>query len=152
MSKHVKTSLNDYLNLTNENNESSYILYHGTSSDNLNDIKSKPSTLYLTDDENVAAYYAAKGGENYFMEQETKFEKEYGITPDEYYNTEENGEIVMFKALYPKDAKPIVIKFIIPINLIDDINKFQGYKGGEMTIDPKYINQIIEYDWDDFDY
>ncbi len=58
----------------------------------------------------------------------------------------------MFKALYPKNASPIVIKFEIPKELISNINDFIGYKGKNFIVDPKYITEIINIDWDDLDY
>ena len=66
------------------------------------------------------------------MTKEIEFEKQYGETPDDYFNTQENGELPMFKALYPKNETPIVIKFQIPKSLIKNINDFIGYKGGEL--------------------
>ena len=132
--------------------ENTYTLYHGTSSNNLNDIKSKETKLFLTTDEDAATYYAAKGGELYFLKKEQEFELKYNQTPDEYFDTEENGEIPMFKALYPKNASPIVIKFEIPKELVSNINDFIGYKGNELTVEPKYITEIINIDWDDLDY
>lgn len=135
-----------------ENVDNYYILYHGTSSGRLGFIKSKPTKLFLTDSEDVATYYAAKGGEDYFMTKEIEFEKQYGETPDEYFNTTENGELPMFKALYPKNETPTVIKFQIPKSLIKNINDFIGYKGGELLIEPKYISEVINVGWDELDY
>lgn len=136
--------------ISTENN--AYTLYHGTSSNNLNDIKSKETKLFLTTDEDVATYYAAKGGELYFLNKEEEFEQQYNQTPDEYFDTDENGEVPMFKALYPKNASPIVIKFEIPKELISNINDFVGYNGKEFTVNPKFITEIINIDWDDLDY
>ena len=132
--------------------EDTYTLYHGTSSGKLDGIKSKPKKLFLTTDKEVATYYAAKGGEDYFMNKEMEFENQYGETPDEYLNTEENGELIMFKELYPKDQQPIVIIFEILKDLITNIENFYGYKGGELKIEPKYISDVILYEWDDLDY
>jgi len=129
-----------------------YVLYHGTSSNNLESIKNKPNKLFLTADESAAIYYAAKGGEDYFMNKETEFENEYGTTPDEYFDTQENGELPMFKALYPKNAFPVVIEFKIPSSLIKDIKAFYGYKGGELLVSPKFITKITQIDWDELDY
>jgi hypothetical protein len=140
------------LNKTFELFENTYTLYHGTSSNNLDKIKSKPTKIFLTTDEDVATYYAAKGGELYFLKKEQEFEKQYDQTPDEYFDTEENGEVSMFKALYPKNASPIVIKFEIPKDLISNINDFIGYKGKEFIVNPKYITEIINIDWDDLEY
>lgn len=135
-----------------ESIDNNYTLYHGTSSGRLESIKSKPSKLFLTTDEDAATYYASKGGEDYFMEKEIEFENQYGETPDEYFDTQENGELPMFKALYPKNETPIVIKFRIPKNIIKNIDDFIGYKGGELLIDPIYISEVISVDWDDLDY
>lgn len=129
-----------------------YILYHGTSSGYLDVIKTKTNKLFLTTDKNVATYYAAKGGEKYFIDKEIEFETKFGESPDEYFNTQENGELPMFKALYPKNEKPIVIEFKIPKPLIKNINDFQGYKGGELIVNPKYISKIISIDWDELDF
>lgn len=137
---------------TFEEHENTYTLYHGTSSNNLDNIKQNPIKLFLTTDEDVATYYAAKGGELYFLNKEEEFEQQYNQTPDEYFDTEENGEVPMFKALYPKNASPIVIKFEIPKELISNINDFIGYKGKELTIDPKFITEIVNIDWDDLEY
>ena len=142
----------NFKQFVNENVDNYYTLYHGTSSGRLNLIKSKPTKLFLTDSEDVATYYAAKGGEDYFMTKEIEFEKQYGETPDEYFNTSENGELPMFKALYPKNETPIVIKFNIPKNIIKNINDFIGYKGGELLVEPNYISEIINIDFDDLDY
>ena len=132
--------------------EDTYTLYHGTSSGRLDAIKSKPNNLFLTTDEEVATYYAAKGGEDYFMNKEIEFENKYGETPDEYFNTEENGELKMFKSLFPKGETPIVIKLKIPKDLIQNINNFYGYKGGELWVEPEYISDVIHIDWNDLDY
>jgi hypothetical protein len=145
----IKTTIREYLN---ENDNNYYTLYHGTSSGRLNNIKSNPTKLFLTDSEDVATYYAAKGGEDYFMNKEIEFEKQYGETPDEYFNTSENGELLMFKALYPKGETPIVIKFNIPKNIIKNINNFIGYKGSELLVEPNYISEIINIDFNDLDY
>lgn len=142
-------NFNQYLN---ENNTETFLLYHGTSSGNLDSIKSKPTNLFVTTDKDVAFYYAAKGGEKYFMDKEFEFENEYGVTPDEYFDTEENGEIPMFKSLYPKNESPVVIEFKIPKYKIDNINNYIGYKGGEILIIPEYINQIIPVNWDDLNF
>ena len=135
-----------------ENLDDKYTLYHGTSSNNLNKIKSQPNELFLTDSEDAATYYAAKGGEFYFLKKEIEFEQEYGTTPDIYYDTEENGELEMLKNLYPPNATPIVIVFEIPKYLIRNINNFVGYKGDEMEVKPEYIKDIINVNWDDLDY
>lgn len=132
--------------------DNAYVLYHGTSSNNLEGIKIKPTKLFLTTDETAAIYYAAKGGEDYFMAKEIEFENEYGATPDEYFDTKENGELPMFKALYPKNAFPIIIEFKIPSLLIKDIKAFYGYKGGELLVDPKFIVKISNIDWNDLDF
>jgi hypothetical protein len=132
--------------------DNAYVLYHGTSSNNLENIKNKPNNLFLTADESAAIYYAAKGGEDYFLAKEIEFENEYSITPDEYFDTQENGELPMFKALYPKNAFPIVIEFKIPPALIKDIKAFYGYKGGELLVNPKFITKITKIDWNDLDY
>jgi hypothetical protein len=58
----------------------------------------------------------------------------------------------MFKALYPKNETPIVIKFNIPKNIVKNINDFIGYKGGELLVKPNYISEIINIDFDDLDY
>lgn len=136
----------------NENLEQYYILYHGTSSDRLDNIKSKPTKLFVTVDEDAATYYAAKGGEDYFMTKEIEFEKQYGETPDEYFETSEYGELPMFKALYPKNATPIILKLRIPKHKITNINDFIGYKGGELLVEPNEIISVINVDWDELDY
>jgi len=136
--------------INNLNN--TYRLFHGTSSDKLNEIKTKPTKLFLTVDEDAATYYAAKGGEYYFMRKEREFEEKYGTTPDEYFDTEENGELGMFKNLYPPNATPIVIVFEIPKNNINNIDNFIGYSGGELEVRPEYIKDIIHINWDDLDY
>ena len=136
----------------NESQNDTYTLYHGTSSNLLNDIISKPTRLFLTTDKDVATYYSAKGGENYFMMKEIEFENKYGETPDEYFNTKDNGEIEMFKSLYPKNSTPIVIEFYIPKNKINDINDFIGYKGGKLKVIPKYVSKIHNIEWDNLDY
>ena len=133
-------------------NTDTFTLYHGTSSGRLDGIKSKPNKLFLTTDEDVATYYAAKGGEDYFMNKEIEFEEQYGETPDEYFNTQEYGELPMFKALYPKNETPIIIKIEIPKKLIKNINDFIGYKGGELIVKPKYISDIISVDWNDLEF
>jgi len=135
-----------------EGNTDTYTLYHGTSSGRLDGIKSKPNKLFLTTDEDVATYYASKGGEDYFMNKEIEFEEQYGETPDEYFNTEEYGELDMFKALYPKNETPIVIQLKIPKKLIRDIDNFIGYKGGKLLIKPNYISKVIDIDWNELDY
>jgi hypothetical protein len=132
--------------------DDNYTLYHGTSSGRLESIQSKPNKLFLTTDLNVAIYYSSKGGEDYFLTKEIEFEKKYGETPDSYFNTQDNGELIMFKSLYPKNETPIVIKFSIPKKLIKNINNFIGYKGGELLVDPKYITEVIYVNWDDLDY
>ena len=129
-----------------------YTLYHGTNSKNIVGITTKKSKLYLTTDEDVAEYYALKGGEDYFLGVEIKFENKYGISPYEYYDVEENGEIGMFKELYPKNAKPIVITYEIPARLISDIKSFYGYKGKSLTVLPEYISNIKELNFDDYDF
>lgn len=144
--------IKNYGQYINENIDDFYTLYHGTSSGRLNDIKTKPTKLFLTTNEDVATYYAAKGGEDYFMTKEIEFEKQHGVTPDEYFDTQENGELPMFKALYPKNESPIVLKLKIPKNIIKNINDFIGYKGGELLIEPNYISEIINVDWDSLDY
>lgn len=146
INKIISEEINNYLN----NNY--YKLYHGTSSNNLSKIQSGINTLYLTSNEDVAYYYAAKGGEYYFMKKEEEFEKDNGMTPDEYYDTEENGELQMFKDLYPPNSKPIVIELNVPKEKINNINDFIGYKGGEIEVEPKYINNVVYVNWDDLDY
>jgi hypothetical protein len=139
-------------NITSEDLEKYYILYHGTSSDRLENIKSKPTKLFATVDEDAATYYSAKGGEDYFLNKEIEFEKQYGETPDEYFYTSENGELPMFKALYPKDATPIILKLRIPKSKITNINDFIGYKGGELLVEPNEIIDITNVDWNELDY
>jgi hypothetical protein len=134
-----------------ESSEKFYTLYHGTSSDRVKLITTNVK-LFLTSDEDVAYYYAAKGGEYYFMKKEEEFEEEYGLTPDEYYDTDENGELGMFKDLYPKNSTPVVIKFNIPKHLINDIDDFVGYNGGDLLVNNNYIDEIIDVDWNDLDY
>lgn len=129
-----------------------YTLYHGTSSGNVNRIKSSATKLFLTTDEDVAYYYASKGGEDYFLDREIQFEKEHGIAPDEYFETDEYGELNMFKELYPENEHPVVLKIEIPKNKINNINEFMGYKGGEFLVEPEYISDVIDVDWDELDY
>lgn len=145
----IRKTIRQYLN---ENENDYYILYHGTSSGNLNRIFKTPTKLFLTSDENVAIYYSAKGGEDYFLRKEMEFENEYGVTPDEYFNTEENGELKMFKSLYPENETPVVIEFKIPKDKINDIDSFMGYKGNELLVKPVYISKVINIDWEDLDY
>jgi hypothetical protein len=130
----------------------SYTLYHGTSSGRLENILTKPSTLFLTTDKEVAIYYSVKGGEDYFLEKEIEFENEYGVTPDEYFDTEENGELNMFKSLYPKNESPVVLVIKIPQHLIPNIKNFMGYKGNDFKVDPKYIVNVIHIDWNELDF
>lgn len=66
------------------------------------------------------------GGEKYWMQKEIDFEKEHGITPQEYFNTQENGELIMHKSLYPKNSKPIVIKLEVPKNIITNFNDLES--------------------------
>ena len=145
----MKTKFKQFLN---ENNQEFYTLYHGTHSGNLDFIKNNKTKLFLTTDEEVATYYAAKGGEDYFMDKEVEFEDEHGVTPDEYYDTQENGESVMFKALYPENEHPVVFKIEIPKELIYDIKEFYGYSGKEFLVKPEYIKDIIDIDWNDLEY
>jgi len=155
MSKDIREMIdkvNNFKQFVNENSEQDYILYHGTSSDRLDNIKSKPTNLFVTVDEDAATYYAAKGGEDYFMTKEIEFEKQYGETPDEYFDTSENGELPMFKALYQKNATPIILKLKIPKHKITNINDFIGYKGGELLVEPNEIIDVINVDWDELDY
>ena len=144
--------LKNFIKEISNGESDTYTLYHGTSSGRVSRIKSSPTKLFLTTDEDVAYYYASKGGEEYFLDAEIEFEKEYGIRPDEYFETDEYGELYMFKELYPENEHPVVLKIKIPKNEINNINKFMGYKGGEFLVEPKYIIDVIDVDWDELDY
>jgi len=65
---------------------------------------------------------------------------------------EEYGELPMFKALYPKNAKPIVLKLKIAKNKITNIDDYIGYKGGELLIEPSEIIEVINVDWNELNY
>ena len=59
--KIIATTIREYLNEQQQEVGNYYTLYHGTSSGKLDFIKLKPNKLFLTTDEDVATYYAAKG-------------------------------------------------------------------------------------------
>jgi len=131
------------------------LLYHGTSSNHINKIRSNNTIdLFLTTSKDAATYYAAKAGEDYFLTKEIEFEQKQGINPYEYYEEEidKYGETVLFKLFYPKNAYPIVITFKTPKYIVKNIETYIGYKGKNMEISTKYITNIEKINWDDLNY
>lgn len=122
------------------------IYYHGTTSKKALEIQSQGlrAKSYLTTSLEDAEYYAKTGGEWELQQREELWEQEHGEKArDHYYPDLED----MYKALYPQDCHPVVIKFtLMEVSGISDSGAENALETVD-HIDPAMISEIILVKW-----